>query len=412
MGAETPLQISGKNLSGRDVNWSREPSDPETNGAIAFREAQTNRAVYLGFSEASWEFDNCLELPKTLDTILAWLRREPSILKSAWTNDELSAQLLEMDTEDQFSNSLNFVNDLNQANIRGTLYSLTRVAKRHVSVVQELSERHEIGHHAEVHAGFKGKPLSEQEARLQSMVDDMREIVGSRALSKVTGFRAPTESWDATTEKLLCKYGIKHHVADPSSSEARLPFFSQSELGLNSEDAIVVLPRTQMDDVNYLALNLTIERASTLIKRDFDYLHEAGALGMLSVQSQNYGETGLMKVLTPPYIERLREHRKDMWSAPGQEIESWWKSRAGVQLAVKKEGNAGPLLQFSIQAPGNVRGSTFFVVHPSESKYLMAVVPENSNLLKPVIQKIDLFRSAIVFEQKLLAGSYSYKITF
>lgn len=72
----------------------------------------------------------------------------------------------------------------------------------------------------------------------------------------------------------------------------------------------------------------------------------------------------------------------------------------------------GPLLQFSIQAPGNFKGLTFFVVHPSISKSLISVMLENSNFPKPVIQKIDPYRSAIVFDQNLLAGTYSYKIDF
>jgi hypothetical protein len=167
-----------------------------------------------------------------------------------------------------------------------------------------------------------------------------------------------------------------------------------------------------MDDLNYLALKLSNEKASALIERDFDYLHETGALGVLSVHSQNYGEGGLMTALTPPYIERLKKHKQEVWSASGQEIENWWRSRERVYLKVSKHGSSPSMLQFSVQAPGNVKGLTFFVLHPSASKPLTSVVPEDPNSPRPIVQKIDSFRSAIAFSQNLPAGSYSYKIDF
>jgi hypothetical protein len=88
----------------------------------------------------------------------------------------------------------------------------------------------------------------------------------------MSGFRAPTESWDETTEKLLRKVGVRHHVADPASSESRVPGFSAAEPTLSTEDAIVVMPRTQMDDLNYKGMRLSLEKASESIRLDFDYL--------------------------------------------------------------------------------------------------------------------------------------------
>ncbi len=315
---ETPLRLQGSSLAGRYANWQRSPGDPATNGAIAFREHGNSRRILLGFSEASWEFDDRLELPKALVTMMSWLKREVRVFKSAWPNGALSAHLLEMDTEDRFPNALNFARDLDQANIRGTFYSLTSVAKKYPDVVRQLAERHEIGYHAEVHVGFKGKSRAEQESRLTQMTEEMTTIVGSRALTRITGFRAPTESWDSTTEQLLGNRGIRHHVADPASSDARLPFFSGSAPGLDPQRAIVVLPRTQMDDLNYLALKLDMSAATQLIARDFDNLHESGALGVLSVNSQNYGEGGSMTELTPPYIQRLQKHRSEAWPVADQ----------------------------------------------------------------------------------------------
>jgi peptidoglycan/xylan/chitin deacetylase (PgdA/CDA1 family) len=407
---ETPLRVSSPNLAARYFDWQRFPGSKEGNGAIAFLEKDNSRRVYLGFPESSWEYDSHIDLPKMLESVLAWLRHKPTIYKSAWPHTFQSAQLLEMDTEDKFPNALNFAAQLDAANMRGTFYSLTSIAVKNRDVVQKLAEQHEIGYHAEVHVGFKGKSIDVQKERINTMVSDMKDIVGSRALYKVSGFRAPTESWDDTTEKLLRKNGVLHHVADPASSEARVPGFSISEPGLNSEEAIVVLPRTQMDDLNYKAMKLSLEKASELIMLDFDYLHEAGALGVLSVHSQNYGTDGLMTKLTPPYIKRLQQHRAAVWVAAGHEIAEWWRIRERVIVDPSKV--SATKLEFNVRAPGNVKGIKFFVTHPSMDAVPKLIKASSPNAPQPELRRVDAYRSSIIFPQELKTGHYVYNLEF
>lgn len=408
--AETPLRVASDHLAARYFDWARYPAAKTTNGAVAFLEKGASRRVYLGFSESSWEYDNRAELPKMLNSVMAWLQHQPRIYKSAWPSGRLSAQLLEMDTEDKYANALNFAHELDGANIRGTFYSLTGVAIKHRDVVRKLAEKHEIGYHAEVHVGFKGKTPEAQQARLNAMVSGMTDILGSRALATVSGFRAPTESWDATTEKLLRPLGIRHHVADPGSSDARIPFFSRSEPGLSAEQALVVLPRTQMDDLNYLGMKLSTEKSGELIMRDFEYGHEAGALGVLSVHSQSYGRDGLMSKLTPPYVKRLQDHRDDVWAVSGGQIESWWRQRERV-IHEPNKGNDTRLV-FDVRAPGQVTGLSFFVTHAVAGKGPTEVLPAGANAPQPTITRIDAYRSALVFPQTLPVGRYSYDLLF
>lgn len=408
--AETPLRVDSTRLAARYFDWQRFPAAKNTNGAIAFFEKGDSRRVYFGFAESSWEYDDRLELPKMFDAVMAWLKREPSVYKAAWPNGELSAQLLEMDTEDKYFNAINFARDLDEANLRGTFYSLTSVATKNKEIVKKLSEKHEIGYHAEIHFGFKGKSPEVQQERLNKMVAEMQDILGIRALPKVTGFRAPTESWDETTEKHLRKLGIRHHVVGPNASEARMPFFSKSELGVGPEDALVVLPRTQMDDLNYQKLNLSIAEASELITLDFDYLNESGALGVLSVHSQNYAADGLMAKLTPPYIKRLQQHREDIFVASGEDLEAWWRARERVTQRVEK-GPATKLV-FDVRSPGNVKGVTFFVTHAVAEGVLKAVKPGRPDAPQPVIKRIDAYRSAVIFRQELKPGRYDYSLEF
>ena len=410
-GAEQPLRVSAKNLAGRYFDWGRLPTAKDSNGAISFIEKAGSRRVYLSFCESSWEFDERSELPRLFNSIFAWLRHQPQVFKAAWPHGDLSAQLLEMDTEDKFANGLNFARELDANGIRGTFYALTSVALKNKDVLQKLAEKHEIGYHAEVHVGFKGKSESAQEERLKNMVAEMKDMVGSRALPRVTGFRAPTESYDETTEKLLRRVGIRHHVVDPSSTDARLPFFSKSEIGLGTEDAIVVLPRSQLDDLNYLSLKLNTEKASELIALDFDYLNESGSLGVLSIHSQNYAPDGLMAKLTPPYLKRLQEHRKDVWTATGGDIEAWWRARERVVHEVKI-GEPATALNFTVRAPGNVGGLTFFVTHPMADAGPKAITPRSPQAPRPEVSRIDAYRSAIIFRETLPTGQYSYGIEF
>lgn len=408
--AETPLRIDSSNLAARYFDWQRYPAAKNNNGAIAFLEKGGSRRVYFGFAESSWEYDDRLELPKMLDATMAWLRREPRIFKAAWPNGDLSAQLLEMDTEDKYANALNFARHLDEAKLKGTFYSLTSVATKNKEIVQKLAEKHEIAYHAEIHFGFKGKSPEIQQERLTKMVAEMQDIVGVRALPKVTGFRAPTESWDETTEKLLRKIGVRHHVVGPNAGEDRLPFFSKSETGVGPEEALVVLPRTQMDDLNYQRLKLGMPEASALITLDFDYLLESGALGVLSVHSQNYAPDGLMAKLTPPYIKRLQEHRNDIFVGSGADIEAWWRARERVIHQPGK--NASTSLIFDIRSPGNVKGVTFFVTHSVAEGVLKGVKASRADLPQPEIVRIDTYRSAIIFRQELKAGRYDYSLEF
>ena len=293
---------------------------------------------------------------------------------------------------------------------------VTGIALKNRETVEKLAQKHEIAYHAEIHVGFKGKDAQAQEARLNTMVSEMRETIGTRALSKVTGFRAPTESWDQTTEKLLRKIGVRHHVTDPAASESRVPSFSRSEPALSSEDAIVILPRTQMDDLNYQGLKLSFEKASELLSLDFDYLHEAGALGVLSVHSQNYAPEGLMAKLTPPYLKRLQEHREDTWAASGEEIAAWWRARERVVFNPFKAADAstpsGTDFTFEVRAPGNVKGLTFFVTHPAVDVAPKSIKSSRAESPQPKIVRIDAYRSALIFKEVLKVGNYAYRLEF
>jgi len=408
--SEMSIRVDSPHLAARYFNWNRQPLPKDSNGAIAFLEKGASRRVYFGFSESSWEYDPNMDLPKLLDSVMAWLKHEPSIFKAAWPDAYLSAQLLEMDTEDKYFNAVNFASMLDAANLRGTFYSLTSVARQYRDIVKQLSAKHEIGYHGEIHVGYKGKTPEVQAKRLGIMATEMKDIVGTLAFPNVTGFRAPTESSDEITDKILRKMGVRHNVTGPSTSEGRLPFFSEAEPAITAQEAIVGLPRTQMDDLNYLGLRVSEEKAAEMIALDFDYLHEAGALGVVSVHSQHFASDDLMTRLLPHYIKKIQQFPGKVWTASGADIATWWRARDRViQRSAKGDATR---LNFEVSAPGSIKGLTFVVVHSTAEGMPKTVIASGLDSPQPEIRRMDAYRTAIVFKDELKPGSYAYTVAF
>lgn len=407
--AESPIKFTSQFLSGRYLNWGRAPNAKSPNGAISYFEKGASRRIYLGFSESSWEYISSDELFPVLDSMLDWLLHRPRVFKATWPNGFLSGHLVEMDTEDKYENSIHFAKDLESIGARGTFYSLTSISRKHPELVRRLAEKHEIGYHADVHIGFKGKTEEEQLRRLKNMIQQMKDSVQNPLAAPIVGFRAPTESFDHVTDRLIRQLGLKHHVTDPNSSEARVPFFSRAEQNINPEEAIIALPRTQGDDLNYQALKLPDETIETMMLAEADMIMQMGALGVLSVHSQNYGDGGMMAIAVPPYLKLLVNNKSQAWVATGGEIAEWWRARD--RMSIKPAAAEDKSIQISVRAPGKISGATLIVTNPSKDQSLKSLRPLYGKLPEYRIQRIDDFRTAVIF--KLLdTGEYRVELQF
>lgn len=408
--SEPPLKVNAKNLSGLYFNWERKANAEGANGAISYTEIGQSRRVFLGFSESSWEYIAADEFFPVLDAILSWLRHRPRVFMAAWPSGYLSGHLIEMDTEDKYENAIHFAEDLEKEGYRGTFYSLTSISRKHPDLVSRLATKHEIGYHADVHIGFKGKTEEEQLRRLNSMVHQMADSAGKEITASITGFRAPTESYDNVTDRLLRQIGIKHHVTDPAASESRLPFFSHAEENIPNEERLVILPRTQGDDLNYQALKIPKEKIEAMMTSEVQTLMQMGALGVLSVHSQNYGFNGLMDKATPPYLKQLSNNKAHAWVATGGEIAAWWRARDRVTVKSTTTLNSHTL-HVSVRPPGNVKGATLMVINPSKEHPLKDLKPTQGTPSSYRIQRIDDFRTAVIFDS-LATGEYQFELQF
>lgn len=399
------LRISAPHEAAVAMDWARTMhSGPHA--VMAFEEKGKSRLAYFSPPDNAWP--NSSDASLLLDATLAWLRREPQAYKAAWPQGYVASHLMEMDTEDQFYSAPSFAKHLESEGFKGTFYSLTSEAARVPDVVRDLIKRgHEIAYHADVHFGFKGDSVGEQELRIRFMKQQMQGILGERA-KEATGFRAPTESYDASTEKLLRKHGLLHHAADESANEDRLPFFSVSESGVPSNQALIVLPRTQLDDVNFTAMKLNPAQVNTILNYDLDLTVRSGAFGLLSVHSQNYVEGGLMLRSMGDYIRKVATYRDRLWVARGDEITRWWRQREAVQVDHQWIEHG---LQVSVKNanPGPVAGLTVFVTLPGKNASLRAAVTPKTTVLR--IKPVDAFRAALIFDN-LPPGDTQLRVSF
>lgn len=408
--AENLLRVDAKLLAARYMDWNRAPDFKQADGAIAYSERQGARRVYLGFAESAWDYHTRDDVNRMLDAIIAWLRREPQIFKAAWPDGRVAAQLLEMDTEALFENAVNFADHLDRAGIKGTFYCLTSEAVKHPNLVRDLLKRgHEVAYHADIHTGFRQEKPAQQEQRIQNMLQQMRSILGAD-LSTQTGFRAPTESYDATTEILLRKHGMKHHAADPSATEDRLPFFSKSEKNLGSDESLVVLPRTNYDDISFRMAAMTQERIQQHLVRDFEHVVEMGAFGLLSVHSQNYGEIGPLITTMPALFARIAEMRDKVWLTRGDEIAEWWRQRERVTVRGYQEGSWHHV-QVQVRPPGVAEGVSVMITHAYAGHPPLHVESLTPYGPAAEIRPVDAYRSALVLG-KGAPGNYSFRIKF
>jgi len=410
--AQNMLRLEADNLAAVVMNWGREREPGQANGVMAFHETDRYRGVYFGFPESAWGFSKSSDLLPIINSVFAWLQREPRLVKSAWPKGHIAAHLMEMDTEDRFFSAPSFATDLESIGVKGTFYSLTSVALEHPGVVQDLLARgHEIAYHADIHVGFANQSPEVQEARIQNMIAQMTTLIGDQTPRLATGFRAPTESYNATTEVLLRRHGMLHHAADPGSTEDRLPFFSRSEPGVGPEEALVVLPRTQLDDVSYRKLWFSLAQVQATLQYDLGLAVKGGAFSLLSVHTQNYVEGGLLTRVMPEYVQHVQTYQDRIWLPRADQVAAWWRQRERVKVQQLERGGE-LVLQMAVAAPGGVQGLTVFVMNPRKGRVpSVTPVPGKAAKARVRVKPVDPFRSALVFDT-LEAGDFEYLIRY
>lgn len=406
--SESLLRLKGEMIAGRFMNWARITDDARRGeGAVIFSEASagTGRVAFFAFAESVWESRPLGAYPLIDDTI-QWLQREPAIVLAAWPNGKRAAQVIEMDTEEGFVNALPFASMMQSLDYPATFYVLTSVGKLFPDVLTRLARDFEIAFHGDVHISFKDQSATVQEQRIQNMRTEMTSVLPD--IKGITGFRAPTEGYDATTEQLIHKYGMRHHVADPGRTEGRLPLMAKLD-GVETENALVVLPRTQRDDINLHSERLTAEQTTKALIDDFDLAADTGSLGLLSIHSQNFKPDSTLTKAMPGLLVHTKQRKNEVWLTSAGQVANWWRERERFKLSYR---NTGKRLEFNITVKGAspIDGASLVVMLPQKG-VLPTVESTKIGGLKPTVSKIDNYRAAIVFN-RLPPGNHVYQATF
>ena len=406
--SEAMLRATGEVVAGRFMNRSRVIDDERrSEGAVIFTETRESygRVAYFAFAESGWEAQT-LGAHDLISDTLQWLRREPAIIQGAWPNGKRAAQVIEMDTEEGFANAAAFASLMKSIDYRSNFYVTTSAGKLFPQVLTPLARDFELGYLGDTYASFKDQAPAVQEQRLRAMQSELSSVLPE--LKGITGFRAPTEGYDATTEMLLQKVGIRHHTAGPESSSARLPLLRQTE-GVKSTDSLVVLPRTQRNDINLYQEKLTAEQTTRALIDDFDLAVDTGSLGLLSVHSRNFSADSVMAAAMPGFLAHLKERRALVWLASAGQVADWWRERERFKLSSSINGKR---LVFNITITGQqpFNGATVIVTTPQRGVQT-TVVGDTVTMVRPTVSKIDDYRAALVFES-LAPGNHGYSVTF
>lgn len=405
--SEALLRFQGEQVGARLMNWARiTDSERRDEGAIIFSEPESGgRTISFSFSETAWE-SRPQAMHVVIDDSLRWLQRVPTAVLGTWPQNKRAAQVFTMDSEDNFQNALVFASRLKAAGLPATFYVLTSVGRRHPEVLVQLGKDFDLGYHGDVHDSFKGLPAKLQEQRMQIMLGELGTVLADA--TTVTGFRAPLEGYDGTTERLLPAIGVRHHAADPSRSEARLPLMAKLE-NTAPGGALVVLPRTQRDDINLANTYHTVDQTAEALTDDFDLALEQGALGFLSVHSQTYFPDSVLDQAMQRLISHVTKRKERVWIASSAQVADWWLQRERLRLSSDMTGKR---FTFNITLSGDAPVSNVSVVLMLPEKgVLPGIQAEKVGAPKPVIVPIDDYRAAVVFPT-LAPGNYGYQATF
>ncbi len=406
--AEKPLRLKSPYVAARFLNWSRASApDRMDEGAITYWESApgAGRVIAFGFAETSWE-QQPADIYTVVDDTLAWLRRQPTLLKAAWPHGRQSAQLIEMDTEDGFPNALRMAGLMKAIDYRGAFYMLGTSAVEFPQAAQALSANHEVGFHGDVHVSFKDQPAEVQSLRIASMQTQLKSALGDS--SKLTGFRAPTEGYDKTTEVLVQKAGLRHHISGPQDADVCLPSFAPiADTDLST--GLLRLPRAQRDDLNLLKELADPTALAQGLILDFDLMRRTGCLGVLSVHSQNLAEGSMLHTALPAYLAHVKKHADTVWLTTPQQADRWWRDRERLRVAIRASG-ARFEFDVSVGGQGAVSGGSFMILLPQKGN-LPQITGVKPGMPQPRVTVIDDYRAVVVFDT-LEPGNYFYQANF
>jgi len=388
------LRMEARHGAARFGNYMREVTAPGALlSAAAFDARGRSRRAYFGFAESAWSSAQA-DVDALILGTLEWLAHRPFAAKAAWPMPHQSALLVEMDTEDKFSNGLLFAQELERHGLRGTFFCLTSEAVKYPDVVSKLAAAHELAYHADVHTGFSKVAPAQQEQRLRNMIAQLAKVMPTPS-TPASGFRPPLEEYDAATLKLLGSLKLSYMAGSPDSTPDSLPMLADG-------GALVVFPRTWTDDITLLRAGELQAKATQRILMDSlrDTMATRG-LGLLSLHSQHFYPGSPVQLGLPRLLEAATAKGSGVWLPAGQALSAWWRAREAVRLTAEQDLQG---LKLRVENAGQPLRSLGVLIFPGGRSPQLVEATAPAKLVR-----LDPFRWALVPEM-LPAGESRFRI--
>ncbi len=404
-----PLRMLGGQTAANLMDWSRSASSGKASSTIVFDErrqssGRLSRSVVLGYPEPLWRSAD----PKALEAIahnaLMWLLRQPDAFVSTWPHPYASALMVAVGAIDVMVDAdLLFAKALEEAGLRATYYLLSDSAPKSAKILKQIqSKGHEVDHHGDRFEGFKDQAAVTQGKRLETMVAEMKEAGFNLPTS--AGFRAPMDSYDATTERLLQERGVGHFLGFMGTGDARLPYFSQSAGVVNTARPMVFLPRTQSPPEDLIDAEPEVGMKTFLA--ELDLVDKMAGLSIVSVP----GQSMLSKEQLAEFFDSLKARRGRVWVTTATQVADWWRERARVSARLESAA-VGIQLKVTVTGSGPLGQPVSVWVNLPESGALLRLVTPGGIGKVPRITSVDNWRSAVVLEG-MAPGEYVWGVYF
>jgi len=405
-----PLRMVGRQSAANIMDWSRSVASGKANSTIIFDErkqlsGRLSRSVVLGYPERLWRSGDPKALEAIAYNVLMWLLRQPDAYVPSWPYPYGSALMVAVAASDVMIDvDLLFAKMMEDTGGRATYYMLSENAAKSARILQQIQAKgHEVAYHGDRFEGFKDQPAAVQNKRLGTMITEMKEAGFN--LPGDTGFRAPMDSYDVTTEKLLQERAMGHYLSFMGTMDARLPYFAQTGAGtVKPVKPLVVLPRTQSPPEDLMDTEPEVGMKTFLA--ELDLVDKMAGLAVVSVPAQSM----LSKEQLTEMFDYLKASRSRIWLATATQVADWWRERERVSAALEPAA-VGIQLKVSIKGAGPLGRAAAVWVNLPESGALLRLVPALGNTKVPKVANVDNWRNAVLLEG-LAPGDYQWNVYF
>jgi len=402
-----PLRLVGRQAAADLMDWSRSVTSGKASSTIVFDErsqpsGRLSRSVVLGYPERLWRSGDPKALEAVAHNALMWLLRQPDAFVPNWPHPYGSALVVAVAAIDSMVDAdLIFAKMMEDTGGRATYYMLSENAAKSAKILQQVKARgHEVSYHGDRFDGFKDQSSTVQSKRLGTMVSEMKDAGFS--LAGNAGFRAPMDSYDRTTEKLLQERGIGHNLTFMGATEARLPYFAQVDASVVKP--MVVLPRTQSAPEDLM--DAEPEAGMKTFLAELDLIDKMAGLSVITIPGQSL----LSNEQFAEIFDYLKGRRSHIWLATATEVAEWWRERERVSARLES-GVAGLQLKITIKGVEPLGRAAAVWVNLPESGGALRLVAVGGIARMPKVASVDRWRSAVVLDG-FVPGEYQWNLYF